>query len=90
MNWAVGDPFARPCLMRALVNTISVSLTVRSSSFDAPSCATDGRMQTGGTEIYCQTYSSGRPNNGSSPSNSQSYCTVNKDHNKFRTQAHLI
>ena len=72
MNWAVGDPLARPCLISALVNTISVSLTVRSSSFDAPSCATDGRIQTGGTEMYCQIYSSGRPNNGCRPSSSQS------------------
>lgn len=72
MNWAVGDPFANPCLIKALVNTISVSLTVKSSSFDAPSCATDGRMQTGGTDMYCQIYSSGRPNDGRRPSSSQS------------------
>lgn len=59
--------------MRALVNTISVSLTVRSSSLLAPSCCTDGRMHTGGTEIYCQMNSSGRPCDGFRPSNSQSY-----------------
>ena len=37
MNWGVGEPLARPCLMRAFVKTISVNLTVRSSSFEAPS-----------------------------------------------------
>lgn len=72
MNWAMGAPFARPCLMSALVKTISVSFTVRSSSFDAPSCATDGRIQTGGTDMYCQRYSSGRPDSGLSPRSSQS------------------
>ena len=73
MNWGVGAPFASPCLMRAFVNTISVSLTVRSSSFEAPSWATEGRMQTGGTEIYCHTNSSGLPHEGCNPSNSQSW-----------------
>lgn len=72
MNCAVGAPFASPCLMSAFVKTISVSFTVRSSSFDAPSCATDGRIATGGTEMYCQMYSSGRANSGRKPSSSQS------------------
>jgi hypothetical protein len=58
--------------MRAFVKTISVSLTVRSSSFDAPSCATEGLMQTGGTEMYCQIYSSGLACSGRRPSSSQS------------------
>jgi hypothetical protein len=72
MNWAVGKPFVRLCLISALEKTISASFTVRSSSLDAPSWATEGRIQTGGTEIYCQIYSSGRPKEGRSPNSSQS------------------
>lgn len=73
MNWGVGAPLLRPCLMRAFVKTISVSLTVMSSSLDAPSWATEGRMQTGGTEMYCQMNSSGLPHSGCKPRSSQSY-----------------
>jgi hypothetical protein len=72
MNWGVGAPLASPCLISAFVKTISASFTVRSSSLEAPSCATDGRMQTGGTERYCQINSSGRPQVGCSPRSSQS------------------
>jgi hypothetical protein len=38
----------------------------------AASCWTDGLMQTGGTEMYCQRNSSGLPDVGSSPRSSQS------------------
>lgn len=58
--------------MSWLVKIISVNLTVRSSSFVAASCATDGRMLTGGTERYCQMNSSGRLTSGSRPKSSQS------------------
>ncbi|SGZ27722.1 BQ5605_C026g10172 [Microbotryum silenes-dioicae] len=51
---------------------ISVNLTVMSSSFVAASCATEGRMHTGGTEMYCHKNSSGRATLGSKPNNSQS------------------
>jgi hypothetical protein len=44
----------------------------------APSCLTVGLMQTGGTERYCQMYSSGRPKSGCSPSSSQSYIYTRK------------
>lgn len=37
MNWEIGAPLAIPCFMSALVKTISVSLTVMSSSLEAPS-----------------------------------------------------
>jgi len=86
MNWGVGEPFAKPCLISAFVNTISVSFTVRSSSFEAPSCATEGRIHTGGTDMYCQMNSSGRPHLGFRPSNSQSYI----DRDVFKSYGDVI
>lgn len=79
MRLAVVTPLDRPALISELAKTISPSLTVRSSSLVAPSWATDGRMQTGGTEMYCQMYSSGRPKSGCSPSSSQSWWTTNRN-----------
>lgn len=90
MNCGVGAPLLRPCLMRAFVKTISVSLTVMSSSFEAPSCATDGRIQTGGTDIYCHMNSSGLPHSGCRPSSSQSYKTQLSDLIGLNAGAHLV
>ncbi|KAH3667576.1 hypothetical protein OGATHE_003099 [Ogataea polymorpha] len=79
-------PFSMPARIIDDVHTISVSLTVKSSSFDVlvSVITTDGRIHTGGAGRYRHRYISGRPPlDGSIPSSSQSL--VSTCLNKFST-----
>jgi hypothetical protein len=72
MMVCTGDPFCKAERIMPLTQTISASFVVRSSSVLAFSCATDGRIQTGGAGTNCQMNISGLPSVGSSPRSSQS------------------